>query len=75
MSPSEQKWVELQRIHANHSTTAMIWEGQPKEVTQNKLRSMDIESIVFNPCANTCESGNFLSAMQRNIENLEKLYP
>jgi len=75
MAPSEQQWAELQRMQPNHPATVMIWEGQPNEVTLNRLRSTSIESIVFDPCANTCESGDFLSAMQSNIENLKKLYP
>jgi zinc transport system substrate-binding protein len=71
--PSEEQWMELRQIHANHPAKAMLWEDQPIQVTLDRLRSMGIESVVFDPCANTCESENFLSTMQRNVDNLETI--
>lgn len=71
--PNERQWSELAQIQAEHQAAAMIWEDQPHQITLDRLRSMGIESVVFDPCANTCGSENFLTTMQRNIESLETI--
>jgi zinc transport system substrate-binding protein len=35
---------------------------------------MGIESVVFDPCANRPEDGDFLTVMKRNMEELKTAY-
>jgi zinc transport system substrate-binding protein len=48
----------------------MIWEGPPLEATVEALRSMGIESVVFDPCGNTPDDGDFLSTMRGGLRAL-----
>jgi zinc transport system substrate-binding protein len=34
-----------------------------------------IQSLVFDPCGNTPESGDFMTVMNANVEALEKAFP
>lgn len=72
--PSEELWQELELLLAEHSTSWFIWEGQALEKSVNRLESMGIKSIVFDPGANRPEEGNFLSLMRTNIEHLRLLF-
>lgn len=71
--PNQEQWAELNRIQSSHQATIMLWEDSPDQVTLERLRKMGIQSIVFDPCANTCKQGDFLAAMQSNIRRLEKV--
>ena len=59
---------------ADHSAKWMIWEGEPLEATVEKLEEKGIGSLVFSPCSNVPEQGDFLSVMQRNTKNLEMAF-
>jgi zinc transport system substrate-binding protein len=48
----------------------MLWEGPPLEETARRLKSLGIESIVFDPCGNTPEEGDFLTVMDKNTTRL-----
>jgi zinc transport system substrate-binding protein len=48
----------------------MAWEGEPLKETVGRLKKMGISSLVFDPCGNRPEKGDFLSVMQQNVENL-----
>jgi zinc transport system substrate-binding protein len=34
------------------------------------LKAIGVDSLVFNPCSNTPDQGDFLSVMRQNVENL-----
>ena len=68
--PGNSQWMELKKILKEHPAQWMIWEGEPLEESADKLRSMGVSSIVFNPCGNVPEKGDFLSVMRGNVENL-----
>jgi zinc transport system substrate-binding protein len=72
--PSFSQWQELQVMLADHSAKWMIWEGEPLEATVVKLEEKGIGSLVFSPCSNVPEQGDFLSVMQRNTKNLEMAF-
>ena len=40
-----------------------------------KLRTLGVRSLVFDPCGNTPEQGDFLSVMQQNAARLEQALP
>jgi zinc transport system substrate-binding protein len=49
----------------------MLWEGPPLPEVEKRLLSSGIKAVVFNPCGNTPESGDFLSVMNKNLTNLK----
>ena len=72
--PGEREWQRLQEVSKDHPGKWMIWEGEPLAVSIENLEGMGISSTVFAPCMNRPESGDFLSVMQSNIENLQSVY-
>ena len=52
----------------------MLWEGEPLVATVEKLEEMGVRSLVFDPCSNVPEEGDFLSVMRRNVNNLERAF-
>lgn len=73
--PDEKAMNELKQILAAHPAKWMIWEGEPAKGSVEKLKVIGIEGIVFDPCGNTPESGDFMSVMKANVEALEKAFP
>jgi zinc transport system substrate-binding protein len=49
----------------------MIWEGKPMKESVERLKSIGVDSLVFDPCGNTPDQGDFLSVMRQNVENLK----
>jgi zinc transport system substrate-binding protein len=52
----------------------MIWEGEPKPESVAKLKAMGIDSIVYDPCGNRPETGDFLTVMKQNVKNLKEIF-
>ena len=48
----------------------MVWEDNPMQESVKKLKSLGINSLVFNPCSNTPEEADFIIIMRQNLENL-----
>jgi zinc transport system substrate-binding protein len=48
----------------------MIWEGKPMGQSVKKLKSIGVNSLVFDPCGNVPDQEDFLTVMIRNLENL-----
>jgi len=72
--PSYMQWQELQKVLVDHKAEVMLWEGTPMAQTEATLKSMGVASIVFDPCGNRSVNGDFLEVIQRNVENLAKVY-
>jgi zinc transport system substrate-binding protein len=72
--PTEEQWIELQEILKDRPAAWMIWEGEPSPSSVAKLKSMGINSLVFDPCGNVPEQGDFLSVMRKNAENLKAAF-
>ncbi|MAS92776.1 MAG: adhesion lipoprotein [Verrucomicrobiales bacterium] len=70
--PDEEAMKELQGKLANHPAKWMIWEGEPATESVDKLKALGISSLVVDPCGNAPESGDWLSIMNGNAENLKK---
>lgn len=73
--PDDTMWRELDALVASHPAAIMLWEAEPLPQTKEKLAAKGIRSIVFDPCGNRPESGNYLEVMESNIANLRKLQP
>jgi zinc transport system substrate-binding protein len=72
--PGDGEWLELRRLLRDHPARWMVWEGEPMAETVERLLSMGVGSLVFDPCGNAPEKGDFLATMRRNVENLKKAF-
>ena len=72
--PSEEQWKELDYGLKTHPAKWMIWEDNPNPDSVKKLEALGVQSIVFNPCGNIPEEGDFLSVMKQNLENLRIIF-
>lgn len=68
--PSVEQWAELNSVLRNHPAKWMIWEGEPNPDSVDKLKSMGVNSLVFDPSGNVPDQGDFISVMRQNVENL-----
>lgn len=71
--PDDAAMSELDKILAAHPSEVMIWEGPPVDESIAKLDAIGIKSIVFNPCGNKPENGDFITVMEANIAALQYL--
>jgi len=69
--PDAEMWNDLENMLGTFAVKWMVWEGEPMTKTVEKLKEYDIESIVFAPCGNTPEKGDYLTVMKQNIYNLQ----
>ena len=72
--PDEAAWQELRAIVEEFPTSWMIWESTPLREVGERLESIGIRSVVFDPCANTPPSGDFLSVMSDNVQALRLVF-
>ena len=72
--PDDEQWQALQSILKTHEAKWMLWEGDPLQASVDKLQTLGVKSLVFDPCGNTPEQGDFLSVMKQNVENLQPAF-
>ena len=68
----ERKLSELKLLLGLHPAGLLIWESEPLTSITEQLASLGLQTIVFVPSGNRPASGDFLSVMKQNVENLEK---
>ena len=73
--PDAEQWQALQAILQGHAAAWMLWEGDPLPASVQKLQTLGVHSLVFDPCGNTPEQGDFLSVMQQNVARLQQAFP
>ena len=66
--------AELRKLREAHPATLMIWEGEPLQESLDELSSMGIKGLVFSPCANTPDRGDFLTVMKDNLKGLQNAF-
>jgi len=72
--PTNEQMLELNRILKEHPAKWMIWEGIPTKKSVERLQAIGVKSLVFDPCGNAPNQGDFLSAMRQNVKNLEPAF-
>jgi len=72
--PTNEQMMALNRILKEHPAKWMIWEGKPMKESAKRLQAIGVDSLVFDPCCNTPEQGDFLSVMRQNVENLKPAF-
>ena len=68
--PSEKQWTQLKYLLREHNAKWMLWEGEPLLETRVQLAGLGVKSVVFDPCGNRPEKGDFLSVMRENAKRL-----
>lgn len=69
-----EQWTELMEILKSHPSRWMLWERMPLDETLEKLESIGMKSIIFDPCGNAPEHGSFVTVMKKNIANLREVF-
>jgi zinc transport system substrate-binding protein len=69
--PTEEMWRALSTLLQSHKAELMLWEREPLPEVDSRLASMGIESVVYDPCGNAPEEGDFGSVMLQNLANLK----
>lgn len=72
--PDDTQWENLRAVTEGFPAGWILWNRQPLQETAARLKTMDIDVLVFDPCAARPAQGDFLSVMQRNVLNLGKAY-
>ena len=72
--PNNAQWKELNTLLASHPAQWMIWEGTPLAESATGLKAIGVNSLVFDPCGNKPDQGDFLGVMQQNVENLRPAF-
>lgn len=72
--PDDKAMADLNGILSGHRARWMIWEGTPAPESIEKLEAVGLKSVVFDPCGNVPENGDFMSVMKANLEALEKAF-
>jgi zinc transport system substrate-binding protein len=72
--PDPSQWKELENLARSHAAKWMLWEGTPAAESVEQLKQMGIGSIVFDPCASAPAQGDFLSVMQHNLAELNRVF-
>lgn len=73
--PDDRAWRELESLLESHPSRCMLWEGEPLSAVVERLQRLGVESVVFDPCANTPDDGHdFLDVMESNTRSLEAAF-
>ena len=68
--PDNAEWKKFAVLISEHPAKAMLWEAKPTQETSAKLESMGITIVVFAPSGNRPPEGDFMSIMERNVNQL-----
>ena len=72
--PADDGWHDLEHQLEGHPAKWMLWEDAPIQETADRLRELGIESVVYNPCGNRPEEGDYVSVMQSNVAGVERIF-
>ena len=73
-TPGDGQWSDLQAVLKTHPARWMIWEATPMPASVQRLESIPMGSLVFDPCGNRPERGDFMRVMRDNIDALKNAY-
>jgi zinc transport system substrate-binding protein len=69
--PDPAAWRVLEELLESHPAQLMVWEATPLDETAQRLESLGVTGVVFDPCARRPESGDWLSTLNANLTRLE----
>lgn len=73
--PNDEQWSKLETQLTKHAAKWMIWEGPPTPAIEGKLQELGVQTLVYAPCGNRPDDGDFMSVMEANIRELQKAIP
>ncbi len=68
LDPDDLEMLEMLRL--GHPANVMFWEDYLLQVTVDQLEAIGVKSVVFRTGAMRPETGDYLSLMQENLDNL-----
>lgn len=72
-APTEEQWSQLDELLARRSSRWMVWEDEPLPETVAQLAQRGLETVVFRPGANRPVRGDYLSIMNENVAQLQRI--
>jgi len=72
--PGNEQWSALNAILMRHPAKWMIWEGRPVQASVDGLKTLGVDSLVFDPCGSVPDQGDFMTVMRKNVDNLRKVF-
>jgi len=72
-APDGSAWENLEEILASHPAKWMLWEDEPVEDSIAALHELGVGSLLFDPCANVPDSGDYMTVMDANAGSLETI--
>ncbi len=72
-APDGSAWEHLEEILASHPARWMLWEDEPVDDSIAALHELGVGSLLFDPCANMPESGDYMTVMEANAGSLETI--
>ena len=57
-----------------HPLRWIVWEGEPAAASVVGLEAAGVRSLVFDPCGNTPEGGDYMGVMETNAAALERAF-
>ena len=52
----------------------MFWPTAPKADVAERLKSLGIDTVIFDPCETPPQTGDFLDTMRQNYRRLEEVF-
>lgn len=68
VTPDETAWRDLDDRLEDRPVAWILWEAEPTPATRAELARRGIGVIVFAPCGNRPQRGDYLSVMRANVE-------
>ncbi len=72
--PTAEQIGALKVVLKTHPAKWLIWEDTPEKASVEKLEALGIQSLVFAPCGNVPQTGDFMSVMRQNIDSLKRAF-
>jgi len=72
-APDGHSWDHLEELLESHPAKWMLWEGEALEETAARLAEIGVGSVVFDPCPNLPDEGDYLTVMAANAAALERV--
>ncbi|RKX26674.1 MAG: zinc ABC transporter substrate-binding protein [Candidatus Zixiibacteriota bacterium] len=72
--PSDEEWQDFDHSIEHHPAKWMIWEGTPDSAIAVKLKEHGLDGVVFLPCGNIPEEGDYIQVMQQNVGRLKPAF-
>ncbi len=70
--PDENDWVKMKTMQEKQKVPLMFWEQRPAEKLVKALQQRGVTSFVFDPLTTEPAEGNYLTVMQRQLNELKQ---